>query len=853
MLPDHLTSQLAAALQRPRDDPLIIRLLVLLNDLAIGRLTETEAQAALDYEPTLKPIRTIVSFEGAMISGDVTIGDVAAGDVIKISLVLPPELPPVAPPFSVPYPRPAEPLVGRQALFDDLRTHLCVTAPVRLALDGMPGAGKTRLALELVYDDQVRRHFSGGILMTGLGQQPHIESLLRRWCDDLGLQHASRRSSAEQFAHIARRLNQGGHPCLVIVDDIWATDDASAFLFASPVASFLFTSRQRDQLQQPIDYETLIGPSNLISIPPLDVQRAVDLLRQNAGLPAPAYQAELEALAHLVGGLPLLLAAMGAYLRREGQPQTSWFAQALDDLQQASRRLNLPTGKIEQTRQNLHGGLFARFRHKPVLKPLSANAIIELSVSALPYAMGRAFIRLAAIPPAPHSFGLDSASEVIENDDERVLRLLVQRNLLISVGDDRYSLHRVLWDWAEQRGYREVQDARRRLSAWHVDLTKAEYANEFDDWRRHPDNWEQMLRTWYEAVDDPERLAVCINTILPLLIEQGYWSAVLTGLERALEIFRREDKQLSAWIRYYMGSIHMHQADYDKAREETEAALDGFQLSYQLLSQASALHQLAEIEISVANYSAAKKLSEEALKAHREVGQPDCVGCLGCLGSVYFHEGNVAVARTIFERVVAICEQRFGSDHITTARQIGWLARVLLEQGEYVAARQLYERVLQIEEQVLGPNHYQTASTLNNLAEVLELQGEHSGVHPLLERAFQIKEQVLGSDHPETAISLNNLACDLKMDGDYAGARTLFERVLAICEQSLGSNHPNTATAIYNLAQVLEAQGDYITARPLIDRALQIRELMFGSQDPKTQQIRHYLAKFNQHFSESAG
>src|SRR5262245_11602424 len=50
------------------------------------------------------------------------------------------------------------PLIGRGELFADIRQQL-LAGPVHLALEGLPGVGKTRLALELAKDEQLRRHF----------------------------------------------------------------------------------------------------------------------------------------------------------------------------------------------------------------------------------------------------------------------------------------------------------------------------------------------------------------------------------------------------------------------------------------------------------------------------------------------------------------------------------------------------------------------------------------------------------------------------------------------------------------------------------------------------------------------
>ncbi len=57
----------------------------------------------------------------------------------------------------------------------------------------------------------------------------------------------------------------------------------------------------------------------------------------------------------------------------------------------------------------------------------------------------------------------------------------------------------------------------------------------------------------------------------------------------------------------------------------------------------------------------------------------------------------------------------------------GWLR----DEGELAGARPLYERALAIRERVLGPDHHDTAQGLNNLAVLLQDQGELAAAGPL--------------------------------------------------------------------------------------------------------------------------
>src|SRR5260370_13553520 len=79
-------------------------------------------------------------------------------------------------------------LVGRDELLAGLKQHLSAEAqPTLVALNGLPGVGKTALAIDLAYDPEVRACFQDGVLWAGLGPQPDVLEFLGRWGALLGI------------------------------------------------------------------------------------------------------------------------------------------------------------------------------------------------------------------------------------------------------------------------------------------------------------------------------------------------------------------------------------------------------------------------------------------------------------------------------------------------------------------------------------------------------------------------------------------------------------------------------------------------------------------------------------------
>jgi tetratricopeptide (TPR) repeat protein len=63
------------------------------------------------------------------------------------------------------------------------------------------------------------------------------------------------------------------------------------------------------------------------------------------------------------------------------------------------------------------------------------------------------------------------------------------------------------------------------------------------------------------------------------------------------------------------------------------------------------------------------------------------------------------------------------------------LAFLLHDHGDLAAARPLFKRALAIREKVLGPEHPDMVQSLDNLASLLQAQGDLAAAQPLLERA----------------------------------------------------------------------------------------------------------------------
>src|SRR5579875_1198547 len=137
-------------------------------------------------------------------------------------------------------------LVGRERLLNHLQQMLLLTEtePTALALHGMPGIGKTAIAVELARSRLVREYFRDGILWAGLGPQPNLLAHLSRWGGLLGLTAAELSACTTLDTMILMlRGAIGARRLLLVLDDAWTVEELMAFQVGGPHCSYLLTTR----------------------------------------------------------------------------------------------------------------------------------------------------------------------------------------------------------------------------------------------------------------------------------------------------------------------------------------------------------------------------------------------------------------------------------------------------------------------------------------------------------------------------------------------------------------------------------------------------------------------------------
>lgn len=338
-------------------------------------------------------------------------------------------------PFLAP-PQPGYAIVGRAALLRELKLNLFAGGNLALsALNGLPGVGKTALALALAHDYEVLEHFCDGVLWAGLGRESNVFSLLAAWGMALGIsQHEMEKitDGRQRMQTIHRAI--GTRRMLLVIDDAWSVEAAQAFKLGGPHCAHIVTTRL------PEVAERFAGEST-ITVRELNEGDSFRLIEQQSPGISTEAPYEVREIIRAVDGLPLPLILMGNYLRiqmKTGQPRR--LRTALDRLLEVKERLQLvqPQGGIEY-----HPSL-------PEGIPLTQLAVIEISDEALDKEAQQALRALSIFPSKPNSFSEEAALAVAATSTGAI-DTLFDFGLLESSGPARYTLHQTINDYAQSK------------------------------------------------------------------------------------------------------------------------------------------------------------------------------------------------------------------------------------------------------------------------------------------------------------------------------------------------------------------------------------------------------------------
>lgn len=641
---------------------------------------------------------------------------------------------------------PRTPLIGRQAELGTLLARLDDPACRLLSLTGPGGAGKTRLALELLRRSSPR---PVGAHLVALEAATSVPAVLSAVAAALGL--ASGSSEVPETQVIAA-LQAG--PALLALDNLehllaGETRDGllallTRLLAAAPGVQLITTSRIRLGLQD--EWVTTLGGLELPATPTLEgaaQSGAVRLFLERARRVSPELALTPQTLDGLLtvttqtGGLPLALELTAGWLG----------ALTLEDVAAELHRGLDDVGSDAADRPARHRSLRATFDQSWALLPRGAQVMLaRLSVCRGGFDLG--------------------AARTVGGGSLQTLLVLGDHSLLTRDLGGRYALHAVIREFAAQQP--DLPGEHAAASAAHATY----YAGLARDAAPHlhgPEQQRWLARLHTEHAN--------LQAALAHLAGAG---DTASALALAADLH---------WFWYVRGH---HRDGYDHLT--TALALPGGPDA----ARARALCAAGSLARDLGHHAATRRHLEDALTLARALTLPTL--------EAQAHHGLALLDRELgaldaaLEHLhVAETLQRGGPDMWGLATTLNDLGIAQALQGDTAQARRLFQESLALKERI--GDRQGVAYALANLGNVTE---SLTDFRRLTEQSLEIKREL--GDRQGTANSLFNLA-DLHVNaGELPLARTQLTEALQLYVQ-LG-RHRGTAAALLEFAKLCAAEGD---------------------------------------------
>jgi len=618
-------------------------------------------------------------------------------------------------------------------------------------LNGLPGVGKTTLAVAVAHDPEIRAQFPNGVLWAPLGTAPDIFGQLRRWAALLGLGDLDARPP--DSLPLAIRSAIGNQHLLLILDDAWTMEDVLAFEVGGPHCASLVTTR--------FSHLTRLAVDKPVPLREFSTEQSLDLLRLLAPQVVEGETSRTYALAEAVGGLPLALTLMGHYLRLHAVGgQSRRIQEALEQLNHAETRLHLsePRGPLQ---------------HHPSLstdQSLSLHTVIDLTNQHLSQQARATLFALGVLPHKPAVFS-EAAALAVGACPTSVLDTLVDMGLLESGDDGYYTLHQTISDYA--RLHLQGIAPHERLIAYAVAFLQTHHAD-YDLLDRELSTLLLALEA-ASTLNQQAGLMQLACAIAPFLMLRGNYPLAERHLQQAYDAagVLADDPGIITTL-LLRGQVAQKQGNYTQAETDFREALTLARKNNDPERISAALKDLGRATWKRGNYALAEVYLKEGLALARQIEDPERIcDLLQALGVVLDIQGNY------------IQETAYLQEGLTLARNMGDVERVcealihlgvaLIEHGDAPRGEMHLQEGLALA-RTIGHKEW-ICALLTNLGNVITEQGNYEQAEIYVREGLALAEQIGHSEW--TCVLLNNLGAATYKQGNYVQAELYLQRGIA--------------------------------------------------------------------------
>jgi tetratricopeptide (TPR) repeat protein len=686
--------------------------------------------------------------------------------------------------------------LGRDDLLHTVIDCLAEGHDIALWTGGLPGIGATALAATIAHHPKLHTLFPDGVLWASCGDEQEALSGLSAWANVLGVD-LSKCSDAATKSLVLHNTIADRRILLVI--DSPGFDEAVLLRCGGAHCAHLLTTRDETLAR---DFAT---PENLVTVPPLSGDVALELLRALAPQVAVDEPELLAQVAHLTAGIPLVIHLLGAFL---AAPEPC----AVENLIVAPRfSATGPAIEFGSSRRRLM--LAMQRLGEGEATSATVQRAVALSVAALPNAALHAFRCLGAFAAAPHTFNSAAVQSVCQCDAQTVA-LLVRRHLLevssaypaALVGHSPMRRRTRVTHSAETE-----MDDQARLTIRSLIGGISQIRSDAQAPERHRDYYLAQARE-------------CRDHGVDVDAEYGqirHASAALPDSPAVLEF---------AWaMQYYharrnMG--HEQAAWMQRAQGQTAAApgpgvlAQGQALPAGPLPLANLLEQIGAAYRAQNQPQQAINYYRRALNLRELLPDPSDQFALGHtlhqLGLSYYQSGQPQQAISILQSALPALDGKEAHDLPGMAQVLTELGTFSNETGQHVQAVNYLQRSLAIYDDPASAQGLSTAGLVNTLGQLgkscMKL-GRYSQARTHLQRALENRQRAIPGD----VAGMADVSCDLgeccTLLGQHDDALAHLQRAQALHEQTGAKHGAARATgALGALYQVLNRPDQALAA-----------------------------------------